>query len=494
MSEARSATSLPRFAFRGVGIVVAVQVAVATAFSSRYGFHRDELYYVAAGKRPDWGYTDQPPITPLLARLATATLGDSPAGLRVVSTLAGAATVVLVALVAREVGAGRTAQGVSAAAAALSTYVVVVTHMLSTTSVDMLIWVALGLTVMRLLRTGDGRWWVAVGTIIGVGLANKWLILVLVSGLAIGVLACGPRSVLRGRWPAAGAAAALVPAAPIMVWQAVHGFPMLTVASEISQGDGPENRILFLPLQFVYLSPVLVPVWIAGIVWFWRSRWGRAFAVSYPVICVELLVLGGKPYYSLPMLLLLIPAGTEPALRWLSRGRPAVRRGLTGVAVGVGVVLSLVVGLPILPPNALNGPVLAINKELGEQYGWPEFAATVARAWREVPEGERATAVIFTADYGQASAIERYGPEYGLPAPYSGHMSYSDWGPPPDGMTGPVVLVGRNPGRFTGCRVVAVNDNGIGLKNEEQGTGVSVCSPPDGPWSRIWPTLRHFYH
>lgn len=486
---------LPRFALRPVGIVVAVQVAVATALSWRYGFHRDEMYYVAAGKRLDWGYVDQPPITPLLARLSTAVFGDTPMGLRVVSTLIGAATVVLVALVARELGAGRTAQWVSAAAAALSGYVLVVTHMLSTTSVDMLIWVGLGLAVMRLLRTGDRRWWLAVGAIIGVGLANKWLIPLMVSGLAVGILVFGPRSVLRGWWLWLGVLVALVIFAPVLVWQGQHHFPLLTVASGISADDGPENRITFVPLQLAYLSPVLVPVWITGIRQMWRLPWGRAFAVAYPVVCVELLVLGGKPYYSLPLLLLLVPAGMEPTLRWLSQSR--VRRGVTGTLAAIGVVASLIIGMPVLPASALN-PLLGLNKEQGEQYGWPELTATVARAWQEIPADQRATAVIFVASYGETSAIEHYGPEHGLPRPYSGHMSYADWGAPPDTMTGPVLLVGYPSdsdvhGYLPGCHVVATIDNGIGLKNEEQGKVVSLCPTPGQPWSRIWPNLRHFY-
>jgi hypothetical protein len=153
----------------------------------------------------------------------------------------------------------------------------------------------------------------------------------------------------------------------------------------------------------------------------------------------------------------------------------------------------------VLPPGALTGPVLAINKEPGEQVGWPQLASTVARGWQEIPAADRATAVIFTANYGQAGAIEQFGPAQGLPKPYSGHMSYADWGPPPDSMTGPVLLVGAFPEQSairqatSGCQVVAVNDNGFGVENEEQGTPVSVCSPPDHPWSRIWPGLRHFY-
>ncbi|MDT7728565.1 MAG: hypothetical protein QOI21_5141 [Actinomycetota bacterium] len=499
--ESRHIDPLPRYAWGAVGTVVAAQIAVLTALSGRYGFHRDEQYFLAAGDRPAWGYVDQPPITPLLARASAALFGETPTGVRVAATLIGATTVLIVALVARELGGGRAAQVLSAAAAALSSFVLVVSHMLSTTTVDMLMWTVIGFLALRLLRTGDGRWWVAVGAAVGVGLENKWTVLLLVSALGIAVLVAGPRAVFRSGWLAVGVGVAAIIAAPTVIWQARHGFPLLTVASGISEDNGTENRILFVPMQLVYVSPVLVPVWIAGIVRLWRDpalRWAQALALSYPVLCVGLLVLGGKPYYSVPLLVLVTAAGAEPASRWLARGRHAVKRVLIGVATVAAAAISVVIGLPVLPADAL-APVLAMNKEPGEQVGWPEFAATVSAAWQQIPPDQRATAVIFTSSYGQAGAVEQYRDEYRLPQPYSGHMSYADWGPPPDTMTGPVVLVGRfengSEARrvFTGCQVVAVHDNGIGLENEEQGTPVALCAAPAAPWSQLWPALRRFY-
>ncbi|MDT7798834.1 MAG: hypothetical protein QOI78_2267 [Actinomycetota bacterium] len=498
MGAGRESGSLPRFAAIPVGIVVALQAVVLTVLSGRYGFHRDELYFIAAGKRPAWGYVDQPPITPWLARASTTLFGETPVGLRVVATLLAMATVVVVVLITREFGGGRGAQLFTAVATALSTYVLVVSHMLATNTADMLLWSLIAIFGLRLLRTGDGRWWLAVGAAAGLGMMNKWLVLLLLSGLGIGVAVTGPRRVLRTWWLAAGIGVAAVLTAPAVLWQATHGWPMLTVASGISEDDGVENRVLFVPMQLVYLSPVLVPVWIAGLVRPWRDagvRWARALAIAYPVVCVELLALGGKPYYSVPLLLPLVALGAEPALRWFAR-TGTVGRSLTGVAAALCVAVSVLIGLPVLPAPAL-GPVLAVNKESGEQVGWPEFADTVAAAWAQVPDKD--TAVILAVNYGEAGALEHYGPERGLPQPYSPHMSFADWGPPPDRLVGPVLLIGRlergSPASrlITGCRPVAMNHNAEGIDNDEDGVTVSVCGTLTRPWSAAWPQLRHFY-
>jgi 4-amino-4-deoxy-L-arabinose transferase-like glycosyltransferase len=488
--------ALPRFAARAVGVVVAVQVVVLTALSGGYGFHRDELYFMAAGDRPDWGYVDQPPVTPLLARLSTDVFGDTTMGLRVVVTFLGAVMVVVVALVARELGGGAGTQLFAATATALSSFVVVVSHILSTTTVDMVLWALVGLFALKLFRTGDGRWWLAIGATVGVGMANKWLILALVLAIGVSLLIVGPRSVLRTWWLAAGVGVALVLTAPVLIWQAAHDFPLLTVASGISEDDGVENRVLFVPMQLILVSPVLVPVWVAGLVRLFRDpsvRFARALGLSYPVVCVVLLALGGKPYYVIPLLVLITAAGATPTLGWLSGG--TVRRYVAGAAAVVGAVVSMIVGLPVLPPAAL-GPVVAMNAEQGEQVGWPEFVDTVAGVWHQIPDPTHA--VILTANYGQAGAIEHFHVEKGLPVPYSGHMSYADWGPPADDMTGPVVLIGNfTPTTlsedFTDCTEVTRIDSGYDWDNGEEGAAITLCTGVTRPWSRMWPDLRRFY-
>ncbi|MGW2894789.1 glycosyltransferase family 39 protein [Streptomyces sp. NPDC001212] len=489
--------ALPSFAALPVLSVAVAFASVLTALSGRYGYHRDELYFLAAGDHPAWGYVDQPPLTPLVARAARTVFGDTPAGLRVPAALAFAAYVVVAALVARELGCRRPAQALAAGLAGLSAQALAVGHMLSTATFDLLAWLMICLLVLRLLRTGDGRWWLALGAAVGVGLLNKYLVALLVVVLLAAILAVGPRRVLRSGWLPVGALVALVVASPGLWWQVDHGWPQLTVAGGISQDDGAENRLLFLPQQLVYLSPLFVPVWVTGWLRLWRDptlRWARAAAVAYPLMCLLVLGLGGKGYYAVPLLVVLLVAGCEPLADWLrSRSHALLLAG----AVAVTAVINAMVTLPMLPPSALGVP-LAMNKEQGEQIGWQALADTVSEAWLAVPAEDRARAVVFTQNYGEAGALDRYGPERGLPRPYSGHMSYADWRRPPDTANGPVLLVRQQNASgveqfFTGCRPVARVDNRHGVPNEEQHATVALCSGTTAPWSRLWPSLRHYH-
>ncbi|HEX4221224.1 MAG TPA: glycosyltransferase family 39 protein [Pseudonocardiaceae bacterium] len=494
-----STGELPRLAVRPLAILLAVQVACLTALSGRYGFNRDELYFIAAGNHIAPGYIDQPPITPLLAKISVDLFGDTTYGLRVVSTVMAMLTVVLVALVAREFGSGRGPQLFAAGAAALSGFVLVVSHLVSTSSFDLLMWMLISWLLLRVLRTGDGRWWLGIGLAVGLALENKWLVVGLLAAVAIGLIVVGPRTVFRTWWLAAGIGVAVLILLPNLIWQIQHHFPQLTVASQISATDGGTNRIMFIPLQLVYLSPVLVPVWFAGIRRIWRAaelRWARSLVLAYPVLCVALLIVGGKPYYPVPLLLVFLAAGAEPsmaAVRWFVTGERTLAKVASWAGVVVAVLISAAISLPVLPQRDL-GPVLAIEPDQGEEVAWPGFVDAVAGAWQQIPAGERDTAVILTDNYGEAGAIQQYGYLDGLPTPYSGHMSYSAWGPPADSMTGPVLLVGQfAPPQFTDCRLITRYYNEYGLHDKEWGVPVRICTGHAGPWSQLWPSLSHYY-
>ena len=488
----RAVPSRAPFSALAVLPVAALVFVVEVAFGNRYGYHRDELYFRTAGRHPAFGYDDQPPLTPLLGRASEALFGESPRGIRVLSALAMALAVVLVAVLARELGAAAAGQLVAAACAATSAFLLAVGHLLSTATFDLLVWVAVVLIVARLLGGGDERLWLAVGVLVGIGLQNKHLPLLLVACLAVG-LAVDRRlgGALRSRWLWAGAAAAVAIWLPNLVWQAAHGWPQLELAGAIGDEEGTENRVMLLPLQLLLLGLAAVPVAVAGLLALLRSpdlRPWRPLATAYLALLVLLLVTGGKSYYATPLALCLLAPGAVVVERRLTSRRVMAGRA---AAIVAGAALSVVAVLPVLPAEWLaETPIPDLNEDAIETVGWPAFVRTVAT----VAAQQQRTPIVFAGNYGEAGAVDRYGPALGLPRAYSGHNAYWRFGRPP-GSRGPVIVVGyRNPAPdFRGCRPAARIDNGVGLENEEQGGVVWACAGPTAPWATLWPRLRHLH-
>jgi len=241
------------------------------------------------------------------------------------------------------------------------------------------------------------------------------------------------------------------------------------------------------------IGPLLAPVWIAGLLALFRDRtlmpW-RWLGLAYLSLLALLFVLAGKPYYAGPLVLCLLAPGAVVVEGWL---RSTARAVLLAAAMTLTVAVSATLALPVIPVGSLHDtPVADISDDVVETVGWPAFVRTIAGVYERLPAGERETAVIFTGNYGEAGAIDRFGAAYGLPRAYSGHNAYARFGVPPDG-AGPVILVGyAAPSTdFDDCRAAAVVENGVDLDNEEQGGTVFVCARPRQPWNEIWPSLRH---
>lgn len=478
-------------------VVAAGVVGVLLAFASGYGPHRDELYFVAAGKHLDWAYADQGPLTPLIARAMSELSAGSLTLLRLPSALAAGASVLLTGLLAREFGGGRRARLIAAACAACAAIVLFTGHTLSTSTFDLLCWTAVTWLAVRAVRGGDDRLWLVAGVVLGLGLLNKPLPVFLAAGLLAGVVIAGPRRLMGNPYVWAGAVTALVLWSPWIAWQASHDWPQLDVSNAVASGASTSSEAWWavVPFQVLLASPPLAPVWIAGLVALLRDprlRDVRFLAWAWIVLAIVFMATAGKPYYLAGLLPALIGAGAIQADRWLERGQVATRRALLGAAIASSAAVGLVVSLPILPVDSL-GPVLAMNEDVGETVGWPAFTRTVGRVHDGLPEGG-ARAVILTRNYGEAGAIDRYGPALGLPNAYSGHNAYADWGPPPDGAA-PVIAIGLRPDelatRLRGCREAARIDNGADVDNEEQGAHVMVCDGPRRTWALEWPALRH---
>jgi 4-amino-4-deoxy-L-arabinose transferase-like glycosyltransferase len=481
---------------RWVGVVALIQVAALVATSTRYGYHRDEFYFIQCGAHPAFGYPDQPPLVPLLSWAMQSLAPGSLLVLRAPSALAAGLTTVLAALIAREVCGDRRAQVIAAACTACSAFALATGHVVSTTTFDLLSTTALCWLAIRAVRTGSGPCLLAAGAVAGLGVEFKPQV-GLVAVVAVTALAIvGPRARLRSRWAAAGTVLAVALAAPYLIWQAQHGWPQATVAANIA-GTEEGGRVGFIPFQLIMVSPVLVPVWIVGLIApFRRPAWRalRFAPITYVGLAVAYLVGDGSAYYLASLYPALLGLGAVPTAAWIIRSRG--RRGALGAAVVLSAAVSALIALPLLPERDLPGSAtVALNVIPAETVGWPRFVDTVAAAWRRIPAAQRARTAVFADNYGEAGAVDLMGPRRGLPRAYSGHNAFSEWGRPPSTDTYALVLGYDDPRdaepSFTGCRRLAKINDGVGLDNQEQGLAVMLCRPA-ASWAILWPRLRHY--
>lgn len=460
------------------------------AVSPRYGWHRDELYFREAGRHLDWGYVDQPPFTPFVARVADLVAEGNLLALRTLPALATAVTIVLGGLLVRELGGRRGAQVAGAAAMASSGFVLGSGHLLSTATFDLTAWVALLWLTARLLRTGDPRWWLAFGTVAGVSMLNKNLLPLLGIALACGLVVERRWDLLRPGWLLTGAALAALLASPNLVWQAQHGWPQIEMARVLAERLATENRLTLLPLQILFVGPFLVALLWRGARWLHRDATARPFRAllwAWPAGIVATLVTAGRPYYVLPLTLVVLLAGVVAS----EHGGAADRLWRLIVP---NAAFSAVFALPLLPASTAS-VTGSVNEAVAETVGWEEMVDQVADVVASLPAQERASVVLLAASYGEAGALDLYGPARDLPPAHSPHNSYADFRQPTDDDATVVTL--RYPAdwlapHFERCEQVATVDNRYDVPNEVHGTPVHVCRGLRATWSETWEELRRF--
>jgi hypothetical protein len=496
--ERAVAPRLPDFASGPVLGIAAALAALLVAFSGRYGYHRDELYFLICGQHPAWGYPDQPPLVPLLARLMSSLDPSSLVLLRLPSAVASVALVAVTGLLARELGGQRAAQVLAAASISVAAVVLGAGHLLSTTTFGLPVWALICWLVVRILRTGDDRLWLAVGLAAGLGLLESDLVGFLLFAIVAGLATAGSRRPLRSGSLYAGGLIALVMWLPYLLWQARHGWPELAISRSIATGGSGTSapRWQLLPQQLGLVSPYLAPVWVTGLVRLLRGRalrWCRALGVAYLVLVAVFLITGGKPYYLAGMFPLLLAAGAQPVVEWTRRGRSRLRRALVGAAVVLSLT-SLPIVLPIVPVGSVrHTPIVALNYDAGETIGWPAYVREIGAVYAALPPARRASTIVLASNYGEAGAVDRLGSADGLPAAYGVHNGFWYWGPPPASATA-AVAVGFDRGtlaRVCGTlRLAGRLDNHVGVAGDEQGAPVWVCSALRAPWPVLWPRLR----
>lgn len=482
--------------------IAAAVVAAHVLSNGRYGFHRDELQFLSDARHLDWGFVAYPPLTPVVERISLSLFGLSLVGLRLVSVIAQAAAIVVSGLMAHELGGGRLAQVTAALTTALAPLALFEGTEFQYTTFDYLWWVLIAYCVIRLLKTENPRWWLAIGALIGIGFQTKYTMAFYTSGIVGGVVLSRARRYLVSGWLWAGVALALLIFLPNLIWQVRHDFISLQFLQHIHKRDVGQGRSEgFWRDQFMICTNLFAaPLWIAGLIGYFRDRRYRMLAWMY-VIPLGLYVLGkGRGYYlgaAYPMLAAMGATMGERWVRSMSRGwRWAVEIFLFQGLIVCGVYICAIV-LPIASTGPLRAFALKNNGDLREEIGWDELVKTVAGIRDALPPEERDNVGIVVGNYGEQGAIEMLGPAYHLPPPISGTNSawLRGYPTPP-----PSTLIVLGHGRsyvdrmFTSCRIGAHNLNAEGVRNEEHNDhpDIYVCGPPKLPWPEFWKEYQAF--
>ncbi len=488
MTAVRSAQDSARTTL-WIGLAAAaLLVAVTAPFMSRYGWDRDELYFLAAAHHLALGYVDFPPLTAAVGWVVDTVAPNSLLALRLVSLAAGVGTVILVAFIARELGGGPRAQALAAFSWALTPYILGSASIFHPTWLDALAWVGFLYVAVRLLVRQDPRLWLVLGLIAGIGLEAKYTIAVLIAVFAASLIFTGERRQLTTVWPWIGLTLALLLLLPNVVWQVQHGWPSVQFFSSQNAATASDtSRPAYVAEQLLFLGATAALA-ATGVVWLWRHGL-RTLALIPVLVTLIFLFERGRSYYPLPADALAVAAGAVAVEPWLRRGR---RMLLLGVAGALQIAVIALAGPIVVPFYTTSQLVHSGVWKLGyfkDEIGWPEMTTQVERAWAGVASINRGDGAILTQNYGEASALQFYG--RGLPRVLSGHLSWQYWRPNrlPQRFA---LTVGFSVGDLNhlcrSWRVVDHIENRWHLDNDERGRLIAACTlkaPLGSDWNRL---------
>ena len=502
------------------GIAIAAFV-VHVLCNSRYGYFRDEFDYIACARHLGWGYVDQPPLLPLLTRVCLATFGESLRSVRLVPALSCAALILLTGTLARELGGKRFAVGLSALTVLVAPIYISGGSLLTTNcDLEVLLWMGCVYFAILAIKRDQPRYWLWFGVIAGLGLEEKYSILILGFAVVVGLLLTPQRQLLLNRWMWLGGLAAFLIFLPNLLWNIHYHWPFVELMRNI-KAEGRD--VVLSPWQYFSQQLLLThffcaPVWTAGVLAFLfarRFRPLRFLGWAYPISFAVFVALKGKNYYLAPIYPVYLAAGAvviDDAIDrirqvWL---RASLRPAIVGLLLITGAIFAPL-AMPILPidqfisyMNRLPIKVprseheherVAVPQHYADQFGWNEIVAKTAEAWNRIPTADRKDCGIFGQDYGQAGAIDFLGPKYGLPNALSGDRTYWIWGP--RGYSGNCLIVlGDRRARLEELfeHVEYLGNSAPNPYALETEISVNICRGAKfGTLAELWPKLKHWH-
>jgi dolichyl-phosphate-mannose-protein mannosyltransferase len=501
------------------GIELAAQLL--TAF--RYGIFRDELYFIDCSKHLAWGYVDQPPLIALIGWIEMHVSGASLLSLRFLPAVAGGVTVWLAGKMARSFGGGAFGQALAALAVLIAPGYLAFFHLLTMNAFEPVIWTLCALIVLRIIQTGDQKLWLWFGLAAGIGVENKYGMVFFGLGILTGLLLTRERRALAMRWIWLAAGIIFLFGLPNFLWNYFHQWPFLQLMHNVraSGRDVGLNPLSFIAGETIFMNPVTAPIWMGGLAWLFFGRDRSATAAepgrgryrvlgwAFLVMSLLFIILKGKAYYVWPGFVMLFGAGGVAVESLLNHWSACWTKRVYVAAMILGGAYLAPLTLPVLPPYTFIGyvkkthlPIPQVehqpNGPLGQQiyadmFGWKEMAQKVAKAYNELPPDIRAKTAIAAGDYGEAGAIDYFGPKYGLPAAISGHQSYWFWGP--RNYTGEsMLLLNSSPSRVKQLcdqwQVVGQADDPLSRADEH--FDIYWCRQHRWTLQQIWPQAKHW--
>lgn len=484
-----------------------VKLLIHLPILERYGWHHDELYFLACGRHVSFGYVDHSPLIPWIARLSQELFPGSLFGLRIFSVLAGAVAIVLTGLLTRRLGGGRFAQGVACLTMLVGTVFLRMNGVVCIPAFEILFWIGGSYLAIVAIDEDRPRLWLAVGLVAGLGLMTKHSVLFFGFGLAVALVLTPARRHLRSPWLYLGGLVAFVVFLPNLLWQMANGWPTYHFLQAIHESHmNGITAFQFLVGQVLYHGPVSMLVWGAGLAFFFLNENGRRFRVLgwiYVAVLVLLVVIKSKIYYLTPAYPALLAGGGVLIETWAQRRR-WLRFAVPAVLLAGNLVL-LPVSMPILPIDATESfvrtvtfhafdNVYELTGDLRGMFGWKERVEAVAEVYNSLPAKERERTVIYSGWYGPAGAVDLFGPKLGLPHAVSGHLTYHMWGLPP----GPIdtLIAVEMPLDILKERfedVTVMKEIEIPEANPwDRDFQVVLCRRPKVDLHKLWPSTLHY--
>jgi len=465
--------------------VALVRVALYLVAAPHYGYFRDEMYYLACGEHPAWGYMDQPPLIAWVAWLLQHTIGTSLYALRLLPMLSDVGTIVVTGLLARKLGGGSWAMFLAALAVLVAPIFLGFSHIFTMNAFDPLLWMLLAWLIVDLIQTDDQKIWLRIGGLVGITLLNKYGVLFFLAGLFAGVLASPLRRSFVRPWFWAGAALATLIALPNLLWQMHWNFPFLQLIHAVRNGRDvmlPPLPYLAQQAQMIGYVPALLVIAAA---WFLISPHGRRYAVlgwGFLSVLGLMLLQKGKFYYVAPVYPVMFAVGAvsleklteQRGLRWF---RPVYACAMLAFGALITPIAFPVLSIPqyiayvqklgIQQPKFENQPQSELPQIYADMVGWEERVKIVADYFHSLtPEEQRVTAIA-APNYGEAGAVDLFAPKYGLPKSISAANNYWIWGPR----------------AYTGQSIILMDEDSP-KKYVEHCQSLTLVARPSDPYSR----------